>query len=110
LKKVFGERAKIGGAQGEENFCPRAIGKIALQFCVSQRLDFAQRKFGFRPIDTTILNLPPLTIFRIAVISITRSFCDEKVALSGGRVEVELFYFNRPYHYRCGNPKERSRK
>jgi len=43
--KNFGERAKIGGVQGEENFCPRAVSKIAKQFCVSRRLDFAQRKF-----------------------------------------------------------------
>jgi len=45
LKKTFGERAKIGGVQGEENFCPRAVSKIAKQFCVNRCLDFAQRKF-----------------------------------------------------------------
>ena len=34
--KNFSERAKIGGVQGEENFCPRAVSKIAKQFCVNQ--------------------------------------------------------------------------
>ena len=34
--KNFSERAKIGGVQGEENFCPRADSKIAKQFCVNQ--------------------------------------------------------------------------
>jgi len=53
LKKFFSERAKIGGVQGEENFCPRANSKIAKQFFVSRRLDFSQNEFGFRPINTT---------------------------------------------------------
>jgi len=43
--KNFGERVKNGGVQGEENFCPRAVRKIAKQFCIIQCLDFAQRKF-----------------------------------------------------------------
>jgi hypothetical protein len=34
--KNFSERAKIGGVQGEENFCPRAVSKIAKNFCVNQ--------------------------------------------------------------------------
>jgi len=34
--KNFSERAKIGGVQGEENFCPRAVSKIAKKFCVNQ--------------------------------------------------------------------------
>jgi hypothetical protein len=34
--KSFSERVKIGGVQGEENFCPRAVSKIAKKFCVNQ--------------------------------------------------------------------------
>ena len=34
--KNFSERAKIGGVQGEENFCPRTVSKIAKKFCVNQ--------------------------------------------------------------------------
>ena len=36
-----------------ENFCPRAVRKIAKQFCIIQCLDFAQNGFGFRPANTT---------------------------------------------------------
>ena len=47
-----GLRAKIGGVLGEEIFCPRAIRKIASQFCVNQCLDFVQNEFGHRPAKT----------------------------------------------------------
>lgn len=46
--RFFRRAVKNWGVQGEENFCQRAMSKIAKQFCVSRRLDFAhfaQRKF-----------------------------------------------------------------
>jgi hypothetical protein len=51
--KNFWRGAKIGGVQGEENFCPRAVSQVAKQFCVIQRPDFRQKRFGFRPANTT---------------------------------------------------------
>jgi len=53
LKKFISEQVKIGEVQGEKNFCPRAVSKIAKQICVNQRRDFAGKKFSHRPADTT---------------------------------------------------------
>lgn len=50
LKKLVVLNRDIKLKNFEKSF--RRAGKIAKQICVSQRLDFAQNRFGFRPIDT----------------------------------------------------------